>query len=107
MEILRILIYSKDDSLLPLYPCEEGSIGVDLEIYSRFLFWAVENSGSSGKVPLYESAYDTIIELTQWDDLPCPSSFVIEFALDSQFYALCLSYRRTDFFAKIVKLNDQ
>jgi len=74
MEILNIRIYSKNKSLIEMYPCHEGCFGFDIEPYQRFLAWAIENADSTGKVLLHDSAYDTIIELTQWDDLPCPSS---------------------------------
>lgn len=93
--------------MLPFYPCEKGCIGFDLETYLRLLSWAVENVDYSGKVRLYEGSYFTIIELTQCDDLPCLSSFGIEHTLNSQNYALSLSYRRTGFYANINKLNDQ
>lgn len=78
MEILNIRIYSKDGSMIEMYPCSDGCLYFDIKPYQRFLSWAVENADSSGKVMLLDNAYDTIIELTQWDDIPCPSSFVIE-----------------------------
>jgi hypothetical protein len=106
MEIIGIRIYSKDGSYLPLYPCDEGCIGFDIEIYKRFLSWAVENADTSGIVRLSQNSYDTIIELTHMDDLPCPSSIVIEYIHQQRNYALGFSYSRTDFVADIVEYDE-
>jgi len=106
MEIINIRIYMKDDSLIEIYPCPDGCIDFDIVPYQSFLSWAIENADSSGKVMLLDNAYDTIIELTQWDDIPCPSSFVIEYTHEQHNYALGLPYSRTDFFANIVKYDE-
>jgi len=102
MEIINIRIYQKDGGLLELYPCQDGQMGFDLSIYQSFLAWAVKNADSSGHVRLEMSEYDTIIELTQWDDIDCPSSFVIEYKNGSETYSLGLSYRKTTNTANIV-----
>ena len=106
MEIVRILIYSKDGSLLPLYPVTQGCIDFEISEYRRFLLWCIDNADAKGIINLDESSYDTIMYLTQMDDLPCPSSFVIEFRRGSQNFALSLSYSRNDFTANIVGVYD-
>ncbi|MDD4687707.1 MAG: hypothetical protein PHH38_06465 [Candidatus Cloacimonetes bacterium] len=46
------------------------------------------------------------MDLTQMDDLPYPSSFVIEFRRGSQNFALSLSFSRNDFTANIVNVYE-
>lgn len=44
MEIERILIYSKDGSLLPLYPVTHGGIDFEISEYRRFLLWCIDKA---------------------------------------------------------------
>lgn len=101
LEIISIQIYCKNDSLIDLYPFSLGEPDHGLSIFERFLSWAISNADSKGVVELEQSSYDTIIELTNWDDISCPQSFVIEYSRNSILYRLCIPYDKSTRSARI------
>ncbi|MDD2230079.1 MAG: hypothetical protein PHY48_11770 [Candidatus Cloacimonetes bacterium] len=94
MEILSIYISQKNGSIIDLYPCEYNQVDFDLSIYQNFLTWAISNADASGKIALEMSAYDTIMELTEWDDIPCPLALVINYMSGQDSFSISVPYDR-------------